>query len=125
MLHSPITSVLSWAQASRPVLSRQAGMPVPQGVISSRSLAFLKGIENFHAEEVVARAALETSSDRHYCLSKTGRQQLSGGSATKFFCSLAKEALSSRWRFNLNNSSSGRQECLSYMTTKEILDETT
>ena len=119
MLHSPITSVLSWAQASRPVLSKQAGMPVPQRVISSRSLAFLKGIEDFYTEEVAARAALETSSERHSCLSKTGQQQPSGGLATKFFCSLAKEALSSRRRFNPNNSSSDRQECLSYMITKE------
>ncbi len=78
MLQSPITSVLSWAQASRPVLSRQAGMPVPQGVISSRSLAFLKGIEDIYTEEVVARAALETSNDRHSCLSKTGQQQPCG-----------------------------------------------
>ena len=84
MLRSPITSVLSGPAAD----PRWNGAGIPgsagaaqKGVISSHSLAFLKGIENFYTEEVVARAALEKQPSG----STLGQQQPSGGSATKFF----------------------------------------
>ncbi len=88
MLHTPITSVLYGPVAAQ------------KGIIPSRTLAFLNGIENFYTKKVVAETTLEKQPSG----STLGQQQPSGGSATRFFCSLTKQARSSRRRFNLNNS---------------------